>query len=79
MPDEKKILNDIWLLTVVNNTQKHKFIFLNENDVKSFLMNDQQKRVAVTGFERYAPIFINLDMMYSDNNVLSHLEELFKS
>ena len=75
MPDEKKILNDIWLLTVVNNTQKHKFIFLNENDAGNLFFDehDQQKRVAVTGFERYAPIFINLDMMYSDNNVLSHL------
>lgn len=75
MPDEKKILNDIWLLSVVNNVQKHKFIFLNGKDAGNLFFDehDQQERVAVTGFERYAPIFINLDMMYADNDVLTHL------
>lgn len=75
MPDERKILNDIWVLTVVNSVKKHNFIFLNGSEAGDlfFDQDDQQVRVAVTGFERYAPIFINLDMMYADNDVLNHL------
>lgn len=80
MPEEQKIINDIWLLTVVNNVKKHKFVFLNGKDAEDLFFDehDQQVRVAVTGFERYAPIFINLDMIYSDADVLNHMGRIIQ-
>ncbi len=80
MPDEKKILNDIWTLTVVNSVQKHKFIFMKGDEAGDlfFDQDDQQVRVAVTGFERYAPIFINVDMIYADNDVLNHMGRIIQ-
>ncbi|MCO4795283.1 MAG: hypothetical protein KC493_16310 [Bacteriovoracaceae bacterium] len=78
--DEKKILEDIYLTSVINSVKKHKFIFLNGRDAGDLFFDseDQQVRVAVTGFERYAPIFINLDMMYSEPDTLNHIGRILQ-
>ena len=67
---QKSILNKIKQISLINTNKKDKMIFIDEHLVPGFFRdsNDPQVRVAKTGFDSNAPIFINLDLIYNHSS-----------
>jgi hypothetical protein len=64
---EIELLKNIKKLALVNSENKDKLIFLSETAYPGFFRdsNDAQIRIAKTAYIAGAPIFINLDMLYT--------------